>query len=273
MSTRSLLNRSLIAAALTAGLFLPSGASQAASQILGIVASNGSPTPLVCDEVNCGALFSAFCLQEARPAPFAGQDYSVAPGGNMTLIASTASGQTIRLPAQDYVRITSRIGFTSVQVAVPLSTMAELGATDLQIEVGPKVSLLPVAVAGDVEPQTTDEIEYATTVMREVAAKRFDTHNPASDAARIASVFINVLPSRGPESARTRGALWSAMANDPILADATPEGLAMARDMYDSCQISVETRSTYSMRYCLELRHADLQASSNHQFWKDTAAY
>ena len=249
------------------------GTAAAAPQILGIVASNGSPTPLVCDEVNCGALFSAFCLQEARPAPFAGQEYSVALGGNMTLIASTASGQTIRLPAQDYVRITSRIGFTSVQVAVPFSRMAELGATDLQIEVGPNVSLLPVAVAGDVEPQTTDEIEYATTVMREVAAKRFDTHNASSDAARIASVFINVLPARGQESARTRGALWATLANDPVLADATPEGLAMAKDMYHSCQISVETRSTYSMRYCLELRHADLQASSNHQFWKDTAAY
>lgn len=273
MSTRSLLNRSLIAAALTAGLFLPSNGAQAASQILGIVASNGTPTPLVCDEVSCGALFSAFCLQEARPAPFAGQDYSVAPGGSMTLIASTASGEAIRLPAQDYVRITSRIGFTSVHVEVPLATMAELGATDLRIEVGPSVSLLPVATAGDVDPQTADEIEYATTVMRDVAAKRFDTHNAASDAARIASVFINTLPARGQESARTRGTLWAAMASDPVLTKATPEGLAMAQDMYRSCQISVEARSTYSMRYCLELRHADLQAISNHQFWKDTAAY
>jgi hypothetical protein len=47
----------------------------------------------------------------------------------------------------------------------------------------------------------------------------------------------------------------------------------MAKDMYRACQISVEARSSYSMRNCLELRHADLQAVSNHGFWKDTAAY
>jgi hypothetical protein len=273
MFTRSLLNRSLMAAALTAGLFVPSAALQAASQILGIVASNGTPTPLVCDEVDCGALFSAFCLQEAHPAPFAGQDYSVAPGGNMTLIVSTTSGQTLRLPAQDYVSITSRIGFTSVHVAVPLSTMAELGATDLRLEVGPNVSLLPMAVVGDVQPQTADEIAYATTIMRQAAVKKFDMPNPTADAARIASVLINALPAHSLEDPDVRKALWTAKANDPVLTRATPEGLTMAEDMYRSCEISVEARSSYSMRVCLELRHADLQASANHQFWKDTAAY
>ena len=120
-----------------------------------------------------------------------------------------------------------------------------------------------MAVAGDVQPQTTDEIEYATTVMREVAAKRFDSRNAASDAARIASVFINALPLSGPENARRAascGSPWRMIR----LGGATPEGLAMAKDMYRACQISVDARSTYSMRYCLELRHADLQATSNH---------
>jgi hypothetical protein len=273
MSTRSLLNRSLIAASLTAGLFLPSDDAQAASQILGIVASNGTPTPLVCDAVECGALFSAFCLQEARPAPFAGQDYSVAPGGNMTLIATTASGQTLRLPAQGYVSITSRIGFTSVHVQVPLSTMAELDATDLRIEVGPNVSLLPVAEANDVQPQTAEEIQYATTVMREAAVRKFDMSNPTADAARIASVLINALPAHAPEDPAARKSLWMAKTDSPVLKQATPEGLQLAKDMFRSCEISLEARASYSMRVCLELRHADLQATSNHQFWKDTAAY
>jgi hypothetical protein len=109
--------------------------------------------------------------------------------------------------------------------------------------------------------------------MRELAAKRFDTTNAASDAARIASVFINALPQSGQENARTRGELWMAKANEPALTNASPEGLQMGKDMYRSCQISVEARSSYSMRNCLELRHADLQATSNHGFWKDTAAY
>jgi hypothetical protein len=135
------------------------------------------------------------------------------------------------------------------------------------------VSVLPAVVAGDVQPQTAEEIEYATTVMRELAADRFDANNATSDAARIASVFINALPQSGQENARTRGELWMAKANEPAVVNATAEGLQMAKDMYRSCQISVEARSSYSMRNCLELRHADLQAVSNHGFWKDTAAY
>ena len=87
--------------------------------------------------------------------------------------------------------------------------------------------------------------------MRELAADRFDANNAASDAARIASVFINALPQSGQENARTRGELWMAKANEPALANATPEGLAMAKDMYKACQISVEARSSYSMRNCL----------------------
>ncbi|MFM9844200.1 MAG: hypothetical protein ACKVOI_14640 [Dongiaceae bacterium] len=273
MSMRPLVTHSLTAAALLLGLSLPPGDAQAASQILGIVASNGTATPLICGGGECGAHFSAFCLQEARPAPVAGQSYILAAGSGMMLIATSASGQATRLPAADYVKITSQIGFTSVHISVPQSVMTELGAATLQIEVGANVSVLPADVAGDVQPQTADEIRYATTVMREVAARRFDSRNASSDAARIASVFINALPLSGQENAQTRGDLWMAKANEPALANATPEGLALAEDMYRACQISVEARSSYSMRYCLELRHADLQATSNHAFWKDTAAY
>jgi hypothetical protein len=273
MTLRPLFTHSLTAAALTLGLSLPIGSAEAAPQILGVVASNGAPTPLSCTGAECGAHFSAFCLQEARPAPFAGQDYTLAPGASMTLIATTAAGESIRLPAQDYVKITSQIGFTSVHVSVPQSVMTELGAASLQIEIGENVSVLPAVVAGDVQPQTVEEIAYATTVMRELAADRFDANNAASDAARIASVFINALPQSGQENARTRGELWMAKANEPAVVNATAEGLQMAKDMYRSCQISVEARSSYSMRNCLELRHADLQAVSNHGFWKDTAAY
>jgi hypothetical protein len=273
MTLRPLFTHSLTAAALTLGLSLPIGSAEAAPQILGVVASNGAPTSLSCTGAECGAHFSAFCLQEARPAPFAGQDYTLAPGASMTLIATTVAGESIRLPAQDYVKITSQIGFTSVHVSVPQSLMTDLGAASLQIEVGENVSVLPTEVAGDVQPQTPEEIAYATTVMRELAAKRFDSTNATSDAARIASVFINALPRSGQENARTRGELWMAKANEPALVNATAEGMKMAKDMYRSCQISVEARSSYSMRNCLELRHADLQAVSNHGFWRDTAAY
>jgi hypothetical protein len=43
--------------------------------------------------------------------------------------------------------------------------------------------------------------------------------------------------------------------------------------MYEACMISVESHSSYSMRNCLELRHADLQAETNHNVWKDSVGY
>src|SRR5471032_2141112 len=39
----------------------------AASQVLGVVASNGLPVPLLCVDGTCSGHFSAFCLQEQRP--------------------------------------------------------------------------------------------------------------------------------------------------------------------------------------------------------------
>jgi hypothetical protein len=268
----TLLPRPAFAAAALAAFASP-GVADAAPQILGVVASNGAPTPLVCDGAECGAHFSAFCLQEARPAPAEHQGYSLAPGGTMTLIVAKADGRTLRLPAEPYVDIASQIGFTSVRIAVSKSTLAELGAVGLAIEVGPAVSLLPEAIANDAAPQTPEEIEFATGTMRQVATGTFDAPNPNSDAARIASLFINALPAAQPESADLRETLWASKQADPVIANATEEGLAMAKSMYESCRISVEARSSYAMRSCLELRHADLQATANHRFWKDTAGY
>ena len=63
------------------------------------------------------------------------------------------------------------------------------------------------------------------------------------------------------------------MLDNPALADATAGGRDTAEEMYEACKISVELRSAYSMRNCLQLRHADLLAATNHKFWKDSVGY
>ena len=45
------------------------GRSQAAPQILGLIATNGAATPLHCKGDVCEAQFSTFCLQKARATP------------------------------------------------------------------------------------------------------------------------------------------------------------------------------------------------------------
>jgi hypothetical protein len=269
MSFRS----ALFALGAVAAVGMPASGASAASQVLGLVASNGVPTPLTCVDGRCTAQFSTFCLQQSRPAPSRGDDYTVAPGGSLTLVARTAAGQTLRIPANDTLRINSLIGFTSVEISLPKARLAELGATEVAVEVGPAVSLVPVAAAGDPNPQSEDELALATGPMRLAATPMFESPGTASDAARITTVLINALPAGGAESADVRNGLWLAMLGNPALTGATAGGRAAAERMYESCKISVESHSSYSMRNCLELRHADLLAETNHKFWKDSVGY
>lgn len=269
MSVRSVL---LAAGTVAAAAFAAPGAF-AAPQVLGLVASNGQPTPLACDGRACSAHFSSFCLQQNRPAPAHGDGYTVAPGGELTLVVETADGRTLRLPGHEYLAIESDISFTSVSIALPQSRLAEIGARAVSVEVGPAVSLIPNALAGDPNPQDADEIALATGPMRLAAVRSFEAPGRTSDAARITSVLINGLPLDKPETAAARDEVWVAALQGPAVAMATADGIKTAERLYEACKISVESRSTYSMRSCLELRHADLLAEANHKFWKDSAGY
>jgi hypothetical protein len=263
----------LFALTAIAATAVPAAGASAATQVLGLVASNGSPTPLICVDGQCSAQFSSFCLQQSRPAPSRGDHYAVAAGGSVTLVARTAAGQTHRIPASDLLRIQSRVGFTSVEISLPQAKLAQLGVTAVAVEVGSAVSLVPVAAANDPNPQTDDELALATGPMRRVAAALFEAPGNSSDAARITALLINALPARGSENLEDRNRLWVATLDDPIVRGATAGGRQAAEQIYAGCRIAVESHSTSSLRSCLELRHADLMVETNRKFWKDTAGY
>ena len=264
---------SLAAMLACAALIMGSPAAQAAPQILGVVASNGVPTPLACGDAECSAHLSTFCLQQNRPAPSHGYLYDIAPGGQATLIATLADGRTARLPASGHVRFESLIGFTSVRASVPKSELAKLGAVSVALEIAPMTSLLPGQISGDMDPQGDDELALAIGPMRAAATRTFEEPGLSADAARITSVIINALPEKGSETEDQRDGLWVALADNPAFTNATVEGWAKAEMIFNGCRLSVESRSTYSMRNCLELRHADLLAEANHRFWQETGGY
>lgn len=266
---------------LLAGLALAAtlqiGAAQAAPQVLGLVADNGFPTPLVCDGFECSAQFSSFCLQEGRGSPPTGTAYTPAPGGTLTLLATAPGGRSLRLPAAETLRIATAIGFTSVTMSLPQSgrdRIAEtLGAAPeeirLAVTVGPSVSLLPVPMAGDADPQTAEEIALATGKLRDVAERLFEAPGVSADAARLTTLLINSLPARGRETVEMRSSLFDAVAALPASGSLSPEGLERAQALYADCRISVESSSMFSMRECLRLRHADLMVRSNRKFWEE----
>jgi hypothetical protein len=250
-----------------AGLAIAAPGARAASQVLGLVASNGLPTPLICQDGVCAGHFSSFCLQEARPAPPASSEYALAAGGKLTLIATLASGHQIRLPGNDLLELHSLIGFTSIRISLPEAKLKALGAIAVAVEVAPMTSVLPVAGANDPNPQTAEEIAYATGPMRHLAEATFEAHNADADAARLASLLINALPAEEPQTAQGRDAVWTSLVAVPATRSLSKEGIAEARGIYSACEISVASKSSYTLKGCLEMRHADLMAVTNRGFW------
>jgi hypothetical protein len=245
-------------------------AAKAAPQALGLVASNGVPTPLTCRDGECSAEFSAFCLQEARPSPTRDDAYAPAPGGAVTLLLTAPDGSTRRLDGAPYLRFSALIGFTGLKIALPATTLRALGAASVAVEIGPRVTMLPVPVPGDRNPQSAAEIALATGPVRTAAEASFERPGPAADAARITNLLVNALPPADYNHAAPM-ALWDQMASEAAAAGATAEGVQLAHDAFSACRFAVNTGSDASMRRCLALRHADFMSGANHRFWESQA--
>jgi hypothetical protein len=249
-------------------LALSAADAAAAPQVLGLVASNGLPVPLVCDRLECKAQASAFCLQEARDAPPRETAYRLADGGRVHLLFTNADGGTRRVDAADLLHISTLIGFTSVELSLPRAAFEALGAVAVAVEVGPGVSLLPIEAAGDPDPQTPEEIALAMGPVRRLASAAFEVPGPRSDAARIANFIINALPPGLEETPAVRLAAWGETVTPELRAATTAEGLAAAAELYGQCLRATETRSALSLKGCLEMKHAELMVRENREFWR-----
>lgn len=256
------------AALAIAVLGLAHAPASAAPQALGVVASQGIATPMLCDGTGeCSARISAFCLQEARDAPSQGTAYRLVDTAAMTLHVTRTDGSSFRLPANGYVAIESQLGFTAVKVSLPENLMAAFDAATIAVEVAPNVSLLPIETPGDTDPQSAEEIALATGPMREAAAAIFEVPGPITDAARLTALLINALPRPAEENLTIADRLWDSTVTPRMEASLSPEGVAAAADVYQSCKLALASHTRLSMRECLALRHAELMVTSNRKFW------
>ncbi|HEY7688071.1 MAG TPA: hypothetical protein VH835_05240 [Dongiaceae bacterium] len=259
-------------ALIVAGM-LAGGAAQASPQVLAVVATNG-PVPLTCEGDGCHADLSSFCLQQPRDNPAPGQSYSPVDGADIVLIGKNGAGETVRLPAAPYLAFNTARGFTAIEVSLPPSRLAELGLSDLAVEIGEKVSLLPAAVANDRNPQSAQEVALATGTYRDKGAEFFDEAGQSGDAIRLANWMINALPDRGRRPSDSDGRVLAAAIAAPVGRASGGEGIALARDMYATCQNKVDvTHHIDNMRACLEGTHDRLVVNTNISFWKSLGSY
>ncbi|MBE9555150.1 MAG: hypothetical protein IMF05_16935 [Proteobacteria bacterium] len=255
---------------LTAGLAslmitaMPQASAFAAPQILALLETDG-PSPLVCEGGKCSAEFSGFCLQKERTDPKYGAQYR-AEGGDLTLVVTDASGAVRRLPAGDYLDISTLRSYTAVRISLPESVIRELGAVSVALEIGERVALVPVESTGDKDPQSEADIALALGPQRALGQKIMQQSAGESGAVALTNRMLNALP-RGRADDETRAGLWD-RAIAPYSASYPAESVSRASGIYRRCLTKVEEGSFFNLRDCLEIGHDTLMLDLNVKYWE-----
>ncbi len=244
----------------------------AATQSLALL-ETGELTPLICTNGSCRAEFSTYCLQKERDFPRSNAPYEVATGGELSLVLTGVDGRLRRLPAAPHVRITTaRDGHTAVIIELPQRTLAEFGARRAAIEIGASVTLMPVAVAGDDNPQTEQDNRVATGPLRALGARIVDRGLRELESVRTLNRLVNALPPTNGINPDARRRLWR-QALERGFQTAAPEQVARAAQEYQACWGDrAVNRGGVSVRYCVERRHDALMWDHVTRYWKAVSA-
>lgn len=253
-------------------ILVSGGAAQAAPQILGLVASGAAPTTLYCHDGVCSARFTSFCLQQHRDAPTRGMAYVAADSGSLRLVVTGRDGRRRTVPARD-LRIESAGNYTSVTISVPERRVRALGGVAVALDVMPRATLLPKAVAGDPAPQTAAEIALATGAHRAIAEDQIDHGGPLADVSGTIMTMINALDARDGGQGKHDAAADTGLARRILAAShtAAPER-AMVRDRLDLCS-GLVTNVMYEdgLSTCLAAYHDSFVTALTERYWDAVA--
>ncbi len=254
----------------TVGVLLAAsaGAVQAASQALALLETDG-PTPLICAGGVCKAEFTTFCLQKERPLPGAGTPYDLAQGRALHLVLTGQDGEIRRIAAAQHVRIrTSRAGHAAVVIEIPTQALAQLGAREAAIAVGPDVTLAPIPVAGDEDPMTEQEKRIAAGPLRRLGTRVVDRAGGSVEEVRVLNRLVNAMPRGIDIDPGARSRLWQR-----ALAAGFDTAASWQRDIakgeYATCwRDRVVELGGMSVRECLGRRHDRLMWDHGERYWK-----
>ncbi len=238
------------------------GVSQAAAapQSIGLIA-RADPVTLQCERGECGAEFTAFCVERFRPSPEPGTAYYLHHPGSVAFEGVRPDGTTVRVDVAGQLTIVTERGHSAVRMSVPESVFDRYDLASLRVSVGRNATLIPEAVAGDRNPQTEVDILLASGPLRAAAAVVIDNGGERIDAARIMVGVINALPRRGRASDAARDRVWRVAAP----AAETP-GYALARGGFERCR-SATLGGMQSLRQCLGSMHDSFVGELNTRYW------
>ena len=256
---------SLITAISLVGAYAVAMPAFAAPQILA-VASTDLKLPVTCLAGKCTVELTTICLQEHRGSPNVGAGYYVHGEKYFDLTGTTAEGQEISLSHLP-LEIAAARGHNAVRLSFRQSALAKYGPLNVQISVPKNLSLVPLPVAYDVNPQTEQDITMATGPLRSIATQRVDLDTNKRDAAELINQAINRLPLRGRaadgERIAARSAYQKITRDSGFGSDAKENANAIMRDCYDRT-----VAGSLSFSHCLGSWHDRLIGKLNTKYWQ-----
>ena len=258
------MSRSICAAFVFSCVMLPAGA-QAAPQILALVETD-KPTVLDCADGICAAEFSAFCLQENRPAPAAGTVYAAIGDADIRLVLTLPDGAVRERPAAD-LEIVSVRGYSALRLSVPQEILTDNGATTVAVSVGERVALAPQVSPGDPYPITREELAMASGPLRTAGQAIVDRGGKSADTARITNALVNAMPADRTLDPGQRQSLWQRVAGIVQGEKASP-GQAQALWAYEACWNIVENAGGNGLRGCLQRYHDIVMQGLTTKYWE-----
>jgi hypothetical protein len=240
--------------------------SHADYQALGVVATQ-MPAPLQCEDGLCTAYLSTFCLEQDRLPPPGRTAYRPSENTKVTLIVETATGETLRLAGNGWLRFETRTNYTGVLAIVDEVRLGALDPVKASVEVAPMAALLPAENSGGDRPHNAEEVALATGPYRQAAQNFFENNAAGTKAVSFATRLINSLPPSGNVSEERLKTIVTAALAAFDTSNAGPETRAEVNRLVDVCHVPFPRRWHMSMRICLEHEHGALQVSTNKRFW------
>ncbi len=251
-------------------LILYPAAGRAAPQILGLVATE-KPVPLTCENGNCSAEISSFCMQSHRKAPNPGTKYTVSADTVLNLIYRDAKGTVRKTQVENLVSVLSSRGYSSVTISLPERSVRHFSTSSAAIEVGRLSSVVPEPMGDEINPLSAYEIARYTGPLRVQAGRVTETDNSDMVIVRTMNHLINGLPDDHPAAEGDAKKLWAKIIGDAPTANSS-DGLKYSSKELKFCEsISIDVGRSgikgAGIRSCLESVHDEFISDTTEKVW------
>ncbi len=241
----------------------------AAPQVLAVL-STGNGAAMACDGGVCTASLSTYCLQQHRSPPDMGAPYHAANPTSFKLVLEMADGSSTSILAPNMLSYRAERGYKSVEVAMSADVLAQHNAVAARLIVGPKASLIPDPVEGDLEPLTEAEIALAVGPSRIMGSKLVDGSEEAQ-VARAFGVMLRAIPEWRGWPQTTREGMWEMIDGVARQENVSTEEYSQIQSQFNDCADSYEDRKFFGIGYCIRQNHDEEILKLNKTYWESQA--